>query len=133
MLAASYLQIHLDLADDSRQSYKGTANELRETLRAALELLAPDGDVKRQPWYQNDAKKTHPTHRERARYALERRGASGSLDLQSQAIVTIEEGVAQLARELYTSASAAAHVGQEREAIRRLLGYLNPLLSDLCG
>lgn len=41
----SYQQALIDLQDQKRVSFRGTANELREALRETLDHLAPDNDV----------------------------------------------------------------------------------------
>src|SRR5215813_10927203 len=49
--ANSYLQAILDLADMERLSHRGTASELRETLREVLDHLAPDNAVMKSPGF----------------------------------------------------------------------------------
>ena len=50
-LADSMEQALTDMNDHSRLSYLGPAGEVREVLRATVQQLAPDDEVKEQTWY----------------------------------------------------------------------------------
>ena len=133
-LAASYRQIYLDLADTGRLSYRGTANELREILREVLERLAPEQEILAQSWYQPVEGRQEPTRQQRARYILERRGAGSKAgEVATQTLTTVDKGLAKLVSDMYSRAAAAAHTSQDIAEIRRILGYFNPLIHDLCG
>ena len=133
-LAAGYEQIHRDLQETGRLSFRGTANEVREILREVLARLAPDSEVAARPWYRSVDGRSGPTHQQRARYILERRGAEQSKrEVAERALSVVEEGVAKLCRDIYSRSATASHTSQDQEEIRRLLGYLDAVVRDLCG
>lgn len=132
-LAESYRQVHADLADKSRISFRGTAGELRETLRELLELLAPDEKVKAQSWYSAVEGRKDPTHQQRAKYVLEQRGSgSKPLEVANRAVSLIEDGLSKLVRDMYSRTSAAAHTGKDIEEVQRMLRHFDALVYDLC-
>lgn len=132
VLAAGYRQVHRDLADKGRLSYKGTANELRETLREVLERLAPDEQVRTQPWYK--PLKERPTHQQRAQYILERRSVGSKVhDVASRSLSVVEEGLSHLVRDMFSRTAAAAHTTQDIEEMTRLVQYFDALICDLSG
>jgi hypothetical protein len=136
-LAASYRQVLRDLGQSDRESYLGTANELREVLRAALALLAPDEQVRQTSWFKasrksakGDDAKRGPTHKERARFILSGAGSS-EREVTEIAIEDIEARTDALVRALYTRTSAAAHVGKSRDEVQRLVQYQDAVLLEL--
>ncbi|MCI0420507.1 MAG: hypothetical protein L0312_15000, partial [Acidobacteria bacterium] len=68
--AASYRQGLSDLTGPERLSYRGTAADFRESLREALDQLAPDADVESQGWYKPEDGQKKPTMRQKVRYIL---------------------------------------------------------------
>src|ERR1700704_4525262 len=72
-LADSMEQALRDLNDHSRLSYVGPAGEVREVLRAAVQLMAPDLEIRKQPWYVGieQGGKRNPSQAERTRYAVQ--------------------------------------------------------------
>src|SRR6184192_866191 len=75
-LANSMEQALTDLNDGSRLSYVGPAGEIREVLRATVQLFAPDDQVRAQSWFIgiNQGDKVNPSQSERMRYAVQHRG-----------------------------------------------------------
>ncbi len=133
-LSASYQQVHRDLRDSGRLSYRGTANELREALRELLDRLAPEDEVVKQRWFNVATSSGRPTHQQRARFVLEQRGAgSRILDVANESISIVEDGLARLVREMYNRTSAAAHTSQDAEEIRKMIRYFDALVVDLAG
>ena len=63
--AASYRQALLDLRGTERLSYRGTASELRESLRETLDHLAPDDDVSSQSGFALEPDQTKPTMKQK--------------------------------------------------------------------
>src|SRR5690606_30944642 len=60
--ALSYKQALTDLnICDHKVSYRGTASELREALREALDHLAPDNDVRQEVGFKLEPGQTKPT------------------------------------------------------------------------
>jgi hypothetical protein len=132
-LANSYKQVLRDVEDVTRVSYRGTANELREILREVLVRLAPDEEVSKQLWFGQEGN-NRPTHRERARYILEKKGAGSRVhDVAEGSLGIVDEGLSQLVRDMYTRTSVATHTAQDLQEIRKLVGYFEPLIQDLCG
>src|SRR5712691_2900008 len=70
-LADSLEQALTDLNDGSRLTYIGPVGEAREVMRATVQLLAPDEEIRKQPWFVGipQGKKTNPSQAERIRYA----------------------------------------------------------------
>jgi len=126
--AASYDQAVRDLADMSRVSWRGTANELREALRETLDLLAPDEEVAAGPGFKAEDGQKRPTYRQKARYILKSRGASGN---QLQAPEDAITGIDSLVRSVYTRSNVSAHAKSEQVEVRRILGYVRAVLCDL--
>ena len=132
-LAVSYRQVHRDLTDNTRLSYRGTANELREILRETLEHLAPDDKVMAREWYRPVGDRRAPTHQQRARYILEKRGGGSSeQEVVNRALSVVEDGIAKLVRDLYSRAADAAHTPKDASEIERLLHHFHALVHDLC-
>jgi hypothetical protein len=126
-LAASYQQVHRDLADDGRGTFLGPAGEIREVMRGAIHLLAPDGDVRAQPWFQGD--QGRPTQTERIRYILQQSSASEAAPGEAADIVDTK--VARLGRLLYSRASGAFHAGTQRAEVNRIVGYAEAVLNEI--
>ena len=72
--AASYHQALQDLQDPERPSWRGTADELRETVREVLDHLAPDADVVKAEGFTLEKGRTRPTMSQKARFILKSRG-----------------------------------------------------------
>jgi predicted pPIWI-associating nuclease len=126
-LGARYHQALLDLRDDKRLSYLGAAGEIREALRAATHLLAPDEEaIKQQSWYKGHEGK--PTQAERIRFVVQERSEAKSA---AEAAELVETMVGALGREVYTRASNAFHSGSERAEVQRVEGYARAVLADI--
>ncbi len=75
-LANSYEQAHADLADTGRASYLGPAGEIREVMRGAMHLQAPDDKVEAQTWFVGDDS-GRPMQAERIRYIVQSKSGAG--------------------------------------------------------
>jgi hypothetical protein len=132
-LANAYRQVRRDLQDVTRLSYRGTANELREILREVLVKLAPDSEVVGRPWFVAMTETGKPTHQQRAKYILEKKGAGSEVHtVAEQSLDVVEEGLSKLVRGIYSRTSAASHTGQDLDEIRKQVRYFDPLIHDLC-
>jgi hypothetical protein len=127
-LAASYRQVRRDLADQSRESFLGPAGEIREVMRAAIHLLAPDDDVRSQSWYRGH--EGRPTQAERVRFIVQQRSGGGS-EAPFEASEIVDTKVGYLGRTLYTRASRAFHAGAQREEVDLVLGYVDAVLNEI--
>jgi hypothetical protein len=131
-IANSYKQILIDLQDQNRISFKGTANEIREVLREVLEYLAPDDIVSNQSGFKLEESRDKPTMKQKVRHILSSRGyKSSQTDLSLKAIETIEEKIAALARLLYSRSSLSTHVSTQRAEIVNLKNYVSVVLCEL--
>lgn len=133
-LVAGYQQVLKDLANESRISWRGTANEIREVLRELLEVLAPDETVIKMSWYKQEPNTQGPTQAQRARYALEQRAVqSHRASATQETINLVEESVTKLLRKTYQRANNAAHTRQDKDEVKRILSYFDLLAKDLLG
>lgn len=126
-LAASYRQVHLDLADATRETFLGPAGEIREVMRAAIHLLAPDEDVQAQEWYVGN--EGRPTQAERIRYIVQQRSEGEASPVEAADIVDTKVG--RLGRILYSRASRAFHVGTQRDELNRVVSYVEAVLNEI--
>lgn len=133
-LVAGYQQVHKDLADESRISWRGPADEIREVLRELLESLAPDDAVKKASWYKQEPNTEGPTQAQRAKFALEQRAAqSHRVNAAQETVNLVEQSVSRLVRKTFQRANNAAHTSQDRDEVKRILGYFDLLAKDLLG
>lgn len=126
-LAASYSQVHIDLADDARLSFLGPAGEIREVMRAVIHELSPDDDVRARSWYVGH--EDRPTQAERIRHILESRSETETSATNTAGIV--EEKVATFGRDLYRRASRALHTGAQREELRKIVRWVEAVLIEI--
>jgi Predicted pPIWI-associating nuclease len=130
-LAAGLEQSLVDLNDGTRLTYVGPAGEAREVLRTAIQLLAPDEEVRKQTWFVGikQGNKMNPSQAERTRYAVQQR--RGDFDQSAEVSELIDQRIGRLARNVYQRASAAFHADEHLREVRRLLGYVFVLLDDV--
>src|SRR5437764_5186383 len=116
--ALSYRQAIIDLADDTRISFRGPALELREALRETLDHLAPDAAITSADWYVQEKGRTGPIMKQKVRFILKARGQSkSSSTVPEQTTTTVDEMVGTLTRSVYDRSSIATHVGSERKTV----------------
>jgi hypothetical protein len=127
----SYRQALADLADPSRVSHRGTANELRNVLWDVLDRLAPDADVIAAPGFKLEKDRDNPTHRQKARYVFKKRLGNTSRDAAETAVDLIEVQVGTLARAVYSRSSVSAHVATTAAEVRQVKMYLDTVLAEL--
>jgi hypothetical protein len=130
-LAASFDQVLRDLNDYTRLSYMGPAGEVREVLRATIQLLAPDDEIREQRWFKGYEQngKVSPTQAERTRLAVQKQGRS--VDQAKAADELIEELVGKVSRETYQVGSKAFHAGTVQDDVQRLTGWIFMLLDEV--
>jgi hypothetical protein len=130
-LANSLEQALQDLNDQTRLSYVGPAGEIREVMRATVQMLAPDEKVKNQPWYEGieQGGKRNPSQAERIRYAVQQRG--GSKDQIKGFNELIDQLVAQIGRQTYSTGSSAFHAGTLQPKVRKLTGWVFAILDEV--
>jgi hypothetical protein len=130
--ARSYRQAIQDLTPGDRLSYKGPANEFRESLRETLDHLAPDEDVEGSEGFEYEDDQKKPTMRQKIRYILKARGqGKREIAVPLTALETVDEKIAILGRATYTRSNISAHVETERVEVQRLRNYTNAILAEL--
>lgn len=130
-LAESFEQALRDLNDSGRLSYMGPAGEVREVLRAAIQQLAPEAEVKAQSWFKGHSQggKLHPTQAERTRYAVQNRGGSTHRAKATDGL--IEELLGKISRETYQVGSKSFHAGAIQGEVEKLAGWIFALLDEV--
>ena len=120
-----------DLNDFTRLSYMGPAGEIREVLRASVQQLAPDAEIKAQPWFVGHVQgsQTNPTQAERMRLAVQKRG--GSREQIAATDQVIDELVGKVSRETYQVGSRAFHAGAVQVDVQRLTSWVFVLLDEI--
>lgn len=130
--AASYRQGILDLRDSDRLSYRGTASEFREALREALDALAADDDVTKQPGFNYEEGQKKPTMKQKARYVMTSRGRSKTQrEVTEKAIGVVENLAGEVVRATYDRASLATHLETTRAEVVRIKRYVDTVFFDL--
>ena len=129
---ASYEQALLDIAQGKRVSWRGSATELREVLREAIDHLAPDDKVMGSPGFQLEEGRALPTQKQKVRFILRaRKSNSTSVAVVEGSLNTVDESVAALDRSTYTRGSASTHSTTGTSEIRNLKRYVDALLAEL--
>src|SRR3989442_55347 len=130
--AASYHQALQDVQDVERTSWRGAADELRETVREVLDHLAPDALVMKTEGFTLEKDRSRPTMRQKAKFILKARGTpSGAIASTQNAVERIEEGTAALARSVYDRGSMTSHKATTHAEVKTLKLYVDALLTDL--
>jgi hypothetical protein len=131
--AASYRQACLDLRDEERASWRGTAVELREALRETLDKLAPDQSVMAQKGYQPERQNSQlPSTKQKVRYILSQRDLTASAkEATERAGETIDTAVGNFVRSVQNAASAGTHTPMRRQDVKRIKEYVDLTLRDL--
>lgn len=132
LAAVSYEQAIRDLRSSDRISVRGTAVELRETLREVLDHLAPDAEVIRAPGFKLETGQTKPTMRQKARFVLRSRGQpQTAIKAPEDAVSIVEERAASLVRSAYERGSVSAHVATAHGEVQQLKMYVDTVLAEL--
>jgi Predicted pPIWI-associating nuclease len=130
-LADSLEQALRDLNDHTRLSYVGPAGEVREVMRAAVQLAAPDDEIRKQAWYKGieQGGKRNPSQAERIRYAVQQRG--GDREQVKGIDELVDQLVAQIGRQTYSTSSSAFHSGTLQAKVRKLTGWVFAVLDEI--
>jgi predicted pPIWI-associating nuclease len=132
--AKSYEQVLVDLQDKSKKSYRGTAAELRESVREVLDHLAPDADVMASAGFKLEQGQNGPTMKQKMRFILRARklGDAGRQTAEDS-VAHLDENIAALGRSVYTRGSVDLHTGRERQEILNFKMYADAVLGELLG
>jgi hypothetical protein len=130
--AKSYEQVLVDLQDKSKKSYRGTAAELRESVREVLDHLAPDEDVIASAGFKLEQGQNGPTMKQKMRFILRARklGDAGRQTAEDS-VAHLDENIAALGRSVYTRGSVDLHTGRERQEILNFKMYADAVLGEL--
>ncbi len=130
--ALSYQQALRDLHDAARVSYRGTANELRESLRETLDHLAPDKDVEASDGFKVDPGRSKPTQKQKVRYILRSRGVSATARKTPESSASlIDELTASVTRASFERGNLSAHIASTEREVRQLKMYVDSVLAEL--
>ena len=130
--ANSYRQALIDLNSTDRVSYRGTANELRETLREVLDHLAPDQEVMSSEGFKLEPGTKKPTQRQKVRHILRaRRLPKTAIKVPEDAVRLAEEMTSSLARSTYERSSLSAHVAMAKQEVQQMKMYIDGVLAEL--
>ncbi len=131
-LANSYKQVRSDISNPNRLSWAGTAHEVREIISNLLRQLAPDDEVKQQPWFTQDSSTSGITQTQRARFILQKKNqGSKTLEVVEKNVNLVDERISELVRSTYNRASSAAHTYRSYDEVMKILAYLDLLIADL--
>ena len=129
--ALSYKQALIELGDQGRLSYRGTACELREVLRELLDHLAPDTDVLK-GGVKLERDQRRPSMKQKAVFILKNRGVGDTARKTAEnSVEAIENSIGALARSVYDRGSLSTHVATSRQEVLTLKGYADAVLADL--
>lgn len=130
--AISYKQAVEDL-QGKRFSYRGTATELRETLREVLDHLAPDQEVISASGFKFEEGKKKPTMKQKVRFILKNRGKNATaIGTPEEATLIVDEGIAKLVRATYERGCLSTHTqGEGRSEALQIKIYLDSVLCEL--
>jgi predicted pPIWI-associating nuclease len=130
--ASAYSQAMTDLSADNRESWRGPAADMRESLRETLDSMAPDDEVKAVPNFKLE-KDTHgPTMKQKVRYILKKREmAHGAMAAPEKAVEGIEDIVGGIMRSVYNRSSLSAHTATDRNEVLRVHAWVRLVFCDL--
>lgn len=131
VLANGYAQVKIDLQDEGRLSWAGTAHEIREVLATMLQLMSPDAQVTARPWYKQETNSSRPTQKQRVRYILEQQSAGSKEREVVEQVTYLEDRIGNLVRATYSRASDAAHRSKNRREVIRIVNYFEAFADDL--
>ena len=129
----SYQQAIADLGQQTiRASYRGTAVELRESLRETLDYLSPDEEIMKEPGFQLESKQTKPTMKQKVRFILKSRGYGDSKRTPTEKTTElIDELFGQITRAIYDRASLATHKKSEKDEVEKIKRFVDVVLLEL--
>ena len=130
--AASLEQGIRDLSSGERVSWRGTVVEFRESLREALDYLAPDADVMSMPGHTPQKGTSGPTMKQKALFILKsRRTPSPTIKSVVDTVVLVDDRVSSLVRSVYQRASTATHGTVDKNEASRIRDYVFLVLAEL--
>lgn len=130
--ALAYEQGLIDLAEDTRLSWRGPATDFREAMRETLDHLAPDDAVKSQIGFKIEPNTNGPTMRQKVRYVLKiRERSKAAIDAVETAAETVDGIVGSFVRSVYTRSSVSTHTPTDRSEVIRVRNFVRVALCEL--
>jgi hypothetical protein len=130
--AKSYTQVLIDLQDKSKKSYRGTAAELRESVREVLDHLAPDAEVVKTQGFKLEPGLNGPSMKQKVRFIMRARKAiDAARQTAENSAQHLDENIAALGRSVYTRGSVDVHTGRARQEILNFKLYADAVLGEL--
>jgi hypothetical protein len=130
--AKSYEQVLADLQDGSKKSFRGTAAELRESVREVLDHLAPDGEVMKAPGFKLEPDLKAPSMKQKVRFILRaRKVVDAARQTAENSVQHLDENIAALGRSVYTRGSVDVHTSRARQEILNFKMYADAVLGEL--
>jgi hypothetical protein len=131
--ALSYRQALIDLSICNHKiSFRGTASELRESLRETLDHLAVDKDVMGEQGFKLEPNQTKPTMKQKVRYILKNRSINDTRRLPTEkSVEMVEEIVGQMARAIYNRASLSTHLQTTRQEVIQIKRYIDIVFQEI--
>ncbi len=130
--AKSYEQVLIDLQDHRKKSFRGTAAELRESVREVLDHLAPDADVMKAPGFKLELDLKGPSMKQKVRFILRaRKVVDAARETAENSVQHLDENIAALGRSVYTRGSVDVHMARAREEILNFKMYADAVLGEL--
>jgi hypothetical protein len=129
---ASYKQALLDVQQQGRVSYRGTAAELREVVREVLDHLAPDADVTGSAGFKLDEGLKGPSMKQKVRFILKARKVPDTAKQTAEdSVKHLDENIPSLGRSVYNRGSMDVHTGRTREEVLNFKLYADAILGEL--
>ena len=129
---ASYRQTLLDVQQQGRVSYRGTAAELREVVREVLDHLAPDADVMASAGFKLEDGLKGPSMKQKVRFILKARKVTDTARQTAEdSIKHLDENLPSLGRSVYNRGSMDVHTGRAREEVLNFKLYADAILGEL--
>lgn len=131
--ALSYKQAILDLLEHEQKiSYRGTATELRESLRETLDYLAPDDNVMSEENFKLEKDQFKPTMKQKVRFILKKREVNDAMRTPTEkSTEMVEELMGQIARATYTRASLSTHLKTTKGEVVKIKRCVDLVLHEL--
>jgi predicted RNA binding protein with dsRBD fold (UPF0201 family) len=130
--AASYEQVLVDLQEGGKKSYRGTAAELRESVREVLDYLAPDAEVMKAPNFRLEPELKGPTMKQKVRFILRaRQVVDAARETAENSVQHLDENIVALGRSVYTRGSVDVHTSRTRQEILNFKMYADAVLGEL--
>ncbi|SRR6266480_1187217 len=129
---ASYKQALLDVQQQGRVSYRGTAAELREVVREVLDHLAPDREVTASMGFKLEDGLKGPSMKQKVRFILKaRKVPEAARHTAEDSIKHLDENIPALSRSVYNRGSMDVHMGRTREEVLNFKLYADAILGEL--